>query len=90
MIRSAIVAAAAIGAVLAGCATMPTKPLFVDDFTFMEEVEGERAIAWVKAQNERSLGVLTANSRFETMRQEALTILNNKERLPLGARRLRK
>lgn len=85
MIRSAIVAAAAIGAVLAGCATMPTKPLFVDDFTFMEEVEGERAIAWVKAQNERSLGVLTANSRFETMRQEALTILNNKERLPLGA-----
>lgn len=83
MIRPFVAAAAALAAITAGCATMSSSS-FVEKYAFMEDVQGEKAIAWVKAQNERSLGRLTADARFETMKGEALAIMNNKERLPLG------
>jgi prolyl oligopeptidase len=85
MIRPILIAGAVFATGLAGCASMPASKPFVDKYGFMEDVQGDKAIAWVKAQNKRSLDVLTASPRFETMRQEALTILNSKERLALGA-----
>ena len=35
-----------------------------DPYLWLEEVEGERALAWVREQNERSLAVLESDPRF--------------------------
>lgn len=56
-----------------------------DPFQWLEEVEGEKALDWVRAQNARSLGELEADPRFQTMYEEALSVLTSKKRLPLGA-----
>jgi prolyl oligopeptidase len=79
------VAAAAIAALAAACATMnDLLPSSRDPYDYMEEVEGARAIEWVKGQSTRSLAHLEADPRFAPMREQALAIVNNKERLALG------
>lgn len=55
-----------------------------DPHAWLEEVEGERALAWVRKQNERSLGELESDSRFAEYEKEARRILNSKERIPYG------
>ncbi|WP_411819158.1 prolyl oligopeptidase family serine peptidase [Hyphococcus formosus] len=55
-----------------------------DPFLWLEEVEGESALNWVKAQNTRSLAELEADPRFDDMYQEALAVLTSDARLPLG------
>ncbi len=52
---------------------------------FLEEVEGEAALAWVRAENQRSLDLLKADPRFEELQAEALGIANAKERIPYGS-----
>jgi len=53
-----------------------------DPYLWLEEIEGERAMAWVEAQNERSLGVLRGDPRFETLHQQALEIVQSRDRIP--------
>ena len=36
-----------------------------DPHIWLEEARGEKALEWVKAENERTLGLLTADPRFE-------------------------
>ncbi len=48
----------------------------------MEEIQGERALAWAKAENERSLKVLEADPQFAGLHADALAILNAKDRIP--------
>ncbi|MDX2235825.1 MAG: prolyl oligopeptidase family serine peptidase [Hyphomonadaceae bacterium] len=76
-------AAAAFAAFTAACATLMTSQTR-DPYAYMEEVEGQKALDWVRAQNARSLGKLEADPRFAPLRAEALAIVNNKDRLPLG------
>ena len=45
-----------------------------DPYVWLEEVEGERAMEWVKAHNAHSLGVLQGDPRYETLHQQALEI----------------
>jgi len=53
-----------------------------DPWLWLEEIEGERAMAWVEARNERSLGVLRGDPRFETLHQQALEIVQSRDRIP--------
>ncbi|MEE4208420.1 MAG: prolyl oligopeptidase family serine peptidase [Parvularcula sp.] len=53
-----------------------------DPFLWLEEVEGEDALAWVREQNERSLALLEAHPAFGAMLNEAKTILNSSDRIP--------
>ncbi len=55
-----------------------------DPYLWLEEVEGERALAWVRQQNERSLGQLESDPRFAQLHQDALALANSRDRLPLG------
>lgn len=55
-----------------------------DPFLWLEEVEGKKAIDWVKAQNAESLAVLEADPRFQPMAEEAKAILNSTGRIPYG------
>jgi prolyl oligopeptidase len=56
-----------------------------DRYQWLEEVEGERALEWVRAQNARSLAALEADARFPALAEEALKIANNPDRLAIGA-----
>ncbi|MCG8601631.1 MAG: hypothetical protein MI807_15925, partial [Verrucomicrobiales bacterium] len=61
-------------------------PRFTDEdpLIWMEEVEGERALDWVRSQNKRSLDKLEADPVFAEYQKEALEILTSKERIPYG------
>lgn len=52
---------------------------------WLEEVEGADALAWVTAQNERTLAELQADPRYAGFEAEALEVLNSSERIPYGS-----
>lgn len=52
-----------------------------DPFAWLEDIHGERAMAWVARQNARTAKVLEADPRFETFRREALAIFTAKDRI---------
>jgi prolyl oligopeptidase len=56
-----------------------------DPWIWLEEIEGERALAWAREQNERSLPVLESHPLFPAMHAEALEILTSKARIAYGA-----
>ncbi len=54
-----------------------------DPYLWLEEVEGEKALSWVRAQNDRSLKILQADARYEDLQTKALAILEAKDRIPM-------
>jgi prolyl oligopeptidase len=56
-----------------------------DPYLWLEEIEGERALAWVREQNTRSLAALQGDPRYASLHAEALSIANNRDRLPTGS-----
>jgi prolyl oligopeptidase len=54
-----------------------------DPFLWLEEVEGEKPLAWVRAQNERSLKILQGDARYADLEAKALAILEAKDRIPM-------
>ena len=92
MIRSS---AAVLAALLASTSmtsvsmaqTAPSAPAFAtseatDPYVWLEDVEGERAMAWVKEHNAHSLGVLQGDPRYEPLHQQALAIVQARDRIP--------
>lgn len=53
-----------------------------DPYLWLEEVEGEKALAWVREQNKVTRGELEALPNFERMRERILTILDSEEKIP--------
>lgn len=53
-----------------------------DPFLWLEEVEGERALAWVEERSAATLAELSEHPLFETIRERALEILNSDDRIP--------
>ncbi len=53
-----------------------------DPYIWLEEARSDEALAWVEAENERTLGVLEADPRFEALKAEALAILDSEDRIP--------
>ncbi|AQR60538.1 S9 family peptidase [Brevundimonas sp. LM2] len=71
--------------------TSPNPPLIeggfattdaTDPYLWLEDVEGERAMAWVDARNTQSLGVLQGDPRYETLHQQALDLVQARDRIP--------
>jgi len=56
-----------------------------DPNLWLEAVDGDEALAWVRAQNARSLAELQADPRYAGFEAAALDALNSKERIPYGA-----
>jgi prolyl oligopeptidase len=84
-------------AVLTSCASPPTPtsvapsaskaaPMInadaADPYAWLEEVQGERAMAWVKAENQRTVDALTRNPRFKAIESQALGVIESSERIP--------
>jgi prolyl oligopeptidase len=57
----------------------PTAP--EDPHLWLEEVEGDSALAWVRARNARSLGTLEGDPRYQQMHASALEIVNATDRI---------
>ena len=55
-----------------------------DPFLWLENVESERALDWVRGQNAETFEELTENSLYEQLYSEALTILTSDARIPEG------
>lgn len=53
-----------------------------DPFIWLEEARSEQALAWVTAENERTMGLLANDPRFEELKAEALAIFNADDRVP--------
>ena len=53
-----------------------------DPHIWLEEARSDEALAWVTKENERTLGVLEADPRFEQLKSEALAIFDSEDRIP--------
>ena len=52
-----------------------------DPFIWLEDVEGERALAWVEERNARTMAELTAVPVYDSLFEETLAILNSSDRI---------
>ena len=58
-----------------------------DPFLWLEDVTGEKALAWVKARNAESVAELTKGKEFQDLNARLLKILDSKEKIPFIAKR---
>ena len=65
-----------------------TNPVaFEDPFIWLEEVLGEKPLAWVRERNADSNKVLTARAEYAPIKTQLLEVLNSKDRIPAISRR---
>ncbi|HEX4181327.1 MAG TPA: prolyl oligopeptidase family serine peptidase [Caulobacteraceae bacterium] len=77
-----ILALAATCSLIAGAASAQTVSTAPDPYLWLEDVNGARAMDWVKAENAKSLGVLEKDARFPGLYADALTIAEARDRIP--------
>ena len=53
-----------------------------DPFLWLEDVEGEQALDWVREQNARSLALLEADPRYQDLYDTVLAIITAEDRIP--------
>src|SRR5580658_8636346 len=53
-----------------------------DPFLWLEDVEGEKPLAWVREQNARTLKLLEADPRFQRLYDTTLAIITADDRIP--------
>lgn len=88
-----VFAALLLAAVAAtGCADEPamtdaSAAHAADPYLWLEDVDSERALAWVREQNARTSKELEAAPRFETIRARLLAAYDSEERIPHVTRR---
>lgn len=55
-----------------------------DPYLWLEDVEGDAALSWVRGQNERSLAELQADPNYAAYEKAAVEALTSAERIPYG------
>jgi prolyl oligopeptidase len=77
---------AAIMTALPACSTVP--PDIADDpYLWLEEVQGDQALDWVRARNRESRAALEQHPRFEATRTRILELLDSRDKIPYVSRR---
>jgi prolyl oligopeptidase len=71
----------ALAAALSALATLAAAPM-TDPNAYLEEIEGEKALAFARAENARSLPVLENDPRYPGLYRDALAIVTAKDRIP--------
>ncbi len=84
-----LVLALAFGAFIdcRACLAMTSASQHSDPFLWLEDVSGEKALAWVRSHNEKSLAFFKKDSRFAKIEEEVRKILLANDRLPYPALR---
>jgi prolyl oligopeptidase len=86
MLKAAMVLAAsalAAGPALAQTAAMTNPDAANDPYLWLEDKDGPKALAWVEAENARTLPRLQSDPRYATFHAEALAIASAKDRIPI-------
>jgi prolyl oligopeptidase len=83
---STIAAMLASGSALAQTATM-TPDTTNDPYIWLEDKDGAKPLAWVEAENARTLPRLQNDPRYATFHAEALAIAAAKDRIPMPDQR---
>ena len=65
-----------------GASAQATKADTTDPYLWLEDINGARAMAWVKAENAKTTAVLEKDPRWEGIYKAALTMAQAKDRLP--------
>ena len=74
---------AALIILVAGLALVKAAPAADDDpFLWLEDVEGEKALSWAKAQSAKTVALLEAQPEYEPIYDRTLQILDSKEKIP--------
>jgi prolyl oligopeptidase len=77
-------AATGTGLLLSGAQQLspdPSTPEQPDKYAWLEDIHGDRQMAWVKAENARTAAVLEKDIHFAPLEAEALKVLESPERL---------
>ncbi len=73
-------------ATIMGSLTMTVSPLAAQDstdrFLWLEDVTGEKPLAWVTEQNARTVGALARSDAFTTLESRLLSIYDSRDRIP--------
>src|SRR5215510_12937174 len=80
--RMLFVLAAMIGITASIRIAAQTPPESTDKYLWLEDVSGERPMAWVRAENERSAKVLESDPHYAELEAAALKALESPDRLP--------
>ncbi|MBB3345919.1 prolyl oligopeptidase family protein [Sphingomonas sp. BK069] len=82
--RGRLAIGVALAAALAASAALAQSKAMTDDpYVWLEDKDGARALAWVEAENKRTLPRLQADPRYQTFYQQALAIAAAKDRIPM-------
>ncbi len=54
-----------------------------DKYTWLEDIHGDKPMAWVKAEDERTAAVLEKQKPFAELQEDALKVLDSPEKLPV-------
>lgn len=60
----------------------PVRAQTPDSYLWLEEVESERAMAWVHGEDEKTVAVLEKDPRYSALYRDALAIAEAKDRIP--------
>ena len=63
------------------------KPTDDDPHQWLEEVQGDKALAWVRERNAETMKQLGVRADFATTRKKLLDVLNSSDRIPAVSRR---
>src|ERR1035437_6126581 len=77
----------AVGATMTAISSVPARAQQSsleqpDNNTWLEDIHGERPMAWVKAENARTAAVLEKDRHFSPLEAEALKGIESPDRLP--------
>jgi prolyl oligopeptidase len=67
--------------------TSPATSAVEDPFLWLEDVQGDKALAWVRERNAASEAALKARPEYAPIRAQVLEVLNAKDRIPGVMRR---
>ncbi len=62
---------------------VPEPPASQDPYLWLEDVTGDRSLAWVRERNAESAQELAGTPEFKTLEEDLLKIYDSKERIPL-------
>jgi len=85
ILRSLLIASTVLAAVpaLAQVKQPMTMTTETDPYLWLEEKDGAKPLAWVEAENAKTLPRLQNDPRYRTFYNEALTIASAKDRIPM-------
>ena len=71
-----------LAALLLACCVSPAWAEPPDPYLWLEQVESPRALAWVRAENERTLKPLLTNPHYQPFLDQALALAQANDRIP--------